>query len=240
MSKIILPKVFKDMSSDKRYSHLEGKPKISHSQWTSWMSPKYKSDYIKQYMVGIPSTDNVFNLFGSACGTFIESIANNDKECHSQYEHLLSQSDRDILTAIEYPENTVYEDYIVIDMDTFVIEGYADRCIYLPDNKVIVDDFKTGSVAKKKAEYASPDYMQTRLYGYQKENDGYEVVDCKVVMLDRAGNGSEKHPVRLTGKIENVPTPYKKEDVEVFLKNVVTPVVHEISDYYKKYLKFFN
>ena len=58
-------------------------------------------------------------------------------------------------------------------------------------------------------------------------------------MFDSAGNNSEKSPIRLTGKIEIIPTYYNREKFEEWLKNV-SKVAEEISDVYKTYLKYFN
>ena len=239
MSKIILPKKFIDRSPDGKYKHLNGKNKISYSQWTSWKSNQYRPGYIKQYIVGISLPDGIFSSYGSSCGTFIESIGTGSKECHEEYKHWLSEEDRIFLQSLEYPENSIYEDYIVVDMGDFVIEGYADRIIY-NDKNIRVQDFKTGSIAKKKAEYASPEYKQTRLYSYQKENEGHSIDDCGVILLDRAGNNSQKSPLRLTGKFEYIPTPYNRSEIEEYLDNDVRKIVTEISDYYQKYLKLFK
>ena len=238
---MVLPRIFEDKSTDKKYEKWNGMPKISYSQITSWNDPQYKSDYIRTYMVGIPNKGNMFTDYGSACGTFIESIGTNNTACHDAYKHFLSDTDREtLLHKIEYPENSKYEDYIAINVDDlFVIEGYIDRAIYLPENKIIVQDFKTGSVAKKADYYSDPNYKQTNIYAYAKENEGYEVVDCMVLMFDRVGNGSAKSPIRLTGKVEVIPTPYNRKETEKFLKGV-KKTAKEISDYYQKYKHFFE
>ena len=235
---IILPKVYKDNSKEQKYKSLNKKPKISYSQYNSWNSSEYRPDYIKQYMVGIPIPSGIFADFGSSVGTWIEGKGTGNMNCHDEYSHLLSDSDREFLQTLEYPDNSIYEDYIVVDMGDYCIEGYMDRGIY-NKKSVIVEDFKTGAIKKKKDYYASPDYQQTRLYSYQKENEGYEIEDCRVLLLDRAGNNSAKSPIRLTGEIEVIPTLYDRKDTEVFLEDV-TRTVHEISDYYKKYLKYFK
>ena len=240
-NKLILPRVFKDMSKDQKYKHLEGMPKLSYSQITSWKNPMYKNDYLRGYFMKIPSEGSVFTEFGSASGTWIESVGTGCDKCHEPYAHLLSEFDKEVLSSkLDYPETAVYEDYIVLNIDDeFIIEGYIDRTIYLPNKKVIVEDFKTGSIEKKKSEYLSPDYRQTRLYAYAKELEGYEIEDCRVVLLDRKGNGSEKHPMRLTGEIEILPTPYERKAVEYFLQDVRKTAV-EISNTYKQYLKIFK
>ena len=235
---LILPKTFIDRSPDGKYSKFNGMPKLSYSQYSAWNSTEYKSAYIKQYIAGIDVGGNLFSSYGSSCGTYIEGKGTGNMDCHKEYEHLLCESDRDFLHTLEYPENSIYEDYIVVDMGGYCIEGYADRCIY-NEKKVIVEDFKTGSIIKKRDYYASKDYRQTNLYAYQKELEGFEIEDCRVLLLDRAGNNSAKSPIRLTGKMEIIPTPYDRKDTEVFLEDV-TRTAHEISNYYKMYLKLFN
>jgi hypothetical protein len=239
MSEILLPKTFIDRSPDGKYSHLNGLPKISYSQVNSWKDPTYRPDYIKQYFLGINIPSGIFADFGSSVGTYIEGVGTNNMDCHKEYEHLLCEEDRQYLNGIPYPENSIYEDYIVVNMGDYCIEGFADRGIYLPKKRVIVEDFKTGSVSKKKDYYASSDYMQTNLYSYQKEEEGYTIEDCRVILLDRAGNNSAKSPIRLTGKKEVVPTPYDRAKTELFLEQV-TDTVKEISDFYKKYIKMFT
>lgn len=238
---IILPRVYQDNSIEQKYAKYNGMPKISYSQLTSWNDPKYRNSYIRSYFLGIRDESGVFAEFGSATGTFVESIGTGSKECHEPYEHLLSDSDREFLSKkLDYPENSVYEDYVVYNYkDLFVIEGYIDRSVYLPDNYIIIEDFKTGSISKKKDYYAHPDYNQTRLYAYVKESEGYHIDDCRVVLLDRAGNGSDKHPMRLTGDLKIIPTPYDKKETEKFLKTV-EKTVQDISKNYQHFLKLFR
>lgn len=233
---LLLPRKFIDRSPDGKYASLVDKPKLSYSQITSWKSPTYKSGYIKQYICGIELPSGMFADFGSACGTYIEAKANNDPGCHEEYAHILSDNDRAILDALEYPEDSIYEDLVVIDMGDFCIEGYIDRSKHA-DKTATILDYKTGSIAKKKEEYAGPDYRQTNVYSYFKENEGYSIDDCGVLLLDRAGNNSAKSPIRLTGKSEYIPTPYSREKTEEFLDKDVRKIATEISDYYKQYLK---
>lgn len=240
MDKLVLPRVFKDSSIDGRYGHLNNIPKLSYSQINSWKDPKYSHDYIKQYFAGISIPSGIYANYGSACGTFIEGIGTGNMKCHDEYKHLLSESDRDILkNELEYPEQTKYEDLIVLDCGNYVIEGFIDRCIYQNNQKLIVEDIKTGSIKNKSGFYKSNDYKQTNLYAYSKEKEGYTIEDCRVIMFDRAGNNSEKNPLRLTGKVENIPTPYNSKEFENWLK-MVEKVAKEISDVYKTYLKYFN
>ena len=79
-------------------------------------------------------------------------------------------------------------------------------------------------------------YYQTRMYAYQRELEGFEIGGCRVNHLDRKGNNlqiGDKNCLRLTGQIDYIYTPYKKEDVEDYLINSVVPVCKEISEYYK-------
>lgn len=240
MSELELPRKFIDRSKDGRYKHLEGKAKLSYSQISSWKSPLYKSGYVKQYMLGVKLPSGIYADYGSACGTYIESLATGDKSCHTEYQHLLSESDRKVLEALEYPNDSVYEDLVVLDLGEFCLEGYIDRATHFPEKIAHIVDYKTGSIAKKKSEYQSEDYKQTNVYAYFKEKEGYTIEECGVWMLDRAGNNSAKSPIRLTGLTEYIPTPYSREKTEEYLDKDVRKIAHEISDYYKKFKKLLG
>lgn len=245
MKKIILPKTFDNKFGSERYNHLIGKPKLSYSQVGSWTDADFKSGYIKKYICGITDVieNTIYANFGSACGTYLESLYLNDFSSHKEYEHLLSNSDRKILEEkIPKFEKCVYEDYIVIDRGDYVIEGFIDRTIIndKDDMKIHIQDFKTGSIAKKQSYYASKEtYMQTNLYAYAKEKEGYEIEKCDVILLDRKGNNTQRSPLKLTGEICVIDTPYSKPDTEKYLKKI-DKVAKEISEYYQKYLKYFK
>ena len=49
MGELLLPKRYEDRSG--KYPQHEGKPKLSYSQWGSWKSKQYKSEYIKKYFL---------------------------------------------------------------------------------------------------------------------------------------------------------------------------------------------
>ena len=235
---MILPRKFEDKSG--KYVYLNGKPKLSYSQITSWMDNQYRPSYIKQYIAGIKLPSGVFAEYGSACGTYIEALGTGNISAHDDYKHLLSDEDRKILEGLQLPENSIYEDLIVIDLEDFVIEGFMDRGTYLDGNRVKIVDYKTGSIAKKSSFYSSKDYKQTGVYAYARDIEGYSVVDCGVIMLDRAGNNSPKSPIRLTGKVEYIETPYNKKEIENFLNKDVRKIAKEISSYYSKYLELLS
>jgi hypothetical protein len=58
------------------------------------------------------------------------------------------------------------------------------------------------------------------------------------MLLDRKGNGQEKYPLRLTGEIADIPTPYSTERAEEFLKKF-DKVAMQIEEYHKVYKKYF-
>ena len=239
---LVLPREFVDMSHDGKYKKYEGMPKLSYSQITSWLSSEYRRSYIKSYMIGLRDEGSIFTTFGSAVGTFIESIGTNNNEPHKPYFFNISDNDRAIIKDnIDFPEHSVYEDYVVLNLDDrFVIEGYADRIIY-NDKELIVEDFKTGSIAKKANFYADPnEYKQTALYSYIKEVEGYTVKEARVKLLDRKGNGSQKHPLKLTGAVETIPTEYNPEKVQKWLQEVVIPCAEEISDFFGTFQKLIK
>lgn len=238
-SKIVLPRVF---DNDEGKGNPEndvylGLPKISYSQLGSWKDLKYRKDYFKKYFAGMSLPSGVFAEYGTACGKFMESFGQTKDETKSVRLPMLSNFDVEVLKQIEYPDNSVYEEHIVIHREDlgYVIEGFADRIIY-EENNIIVEDFKTGNLDNKVDFYASDDYMQTRLYAYRKIQQGYNLKDCRVLMLGRKGNGSPNHPMRLSGETKYIPTPYDEAKVEEFLKGI-DETIKEISEYYQTYLK---
>lgn len=240
MGKLILPRVFKDKSPDGKYKKFDGLPKLSYSQYNSWKDAQYHPDYIKQYFVGIELPSGIFAQAGTDFGTLVEWIGNG-RVGEKPVSLILPQSNVDeVAEKVDYPENSIYEDLVVVDCGDFVIEGFADRITYFQDlMKVKVLDFKTGNT-KKPEKYTSKEYRQTGLYAYQKENEGYEIDSCGVQMYNRKGNGSEKHPIMLTGEMLEIDTPYNRKEIETWLKTDVKKVAYDISDCYKTYLKYFK
>jgi len=230
--KLVLPKKY--IAREKRFEKYNGMEKLSYSQIGSFTDPLYRNDYIRQYMMGIPSEGSIWTEFGSAAGEWIET---NGAVCSD----LLNEESIASLKALPRPEKAAYEYPIAVVVDTpegdLVIEGYIDELEYVSDTEVVVRDFKTGNIDKKVAQYASPEYQQTTLYSYHMETEGYKVVNSCVWLLSRKGNGRAGHPVRLENKFKEVPTPYSRERAEVYF-NKVRKTAKEISDLYKIYLKY--
>lgn len=242
MGKIILPKVYEiNENTPEKYHKHEGKPKISYSQKTSWNDAVYHKSYIKQYFMGIKSKDNMFNLMGSEVGEFIEFTA---RGLPTSTETIyLQDEDRKILLDLDYPENCVYEDEIVVDMGDYVIQGFTDRTEYLPDTYVGILDYKTGNVDTKASFYGSEEYGQTTLYMYQKTVEGFKPAYSKVNLLGRKGNNrmykNGLSRLRLTGDNKIIDTPYSPERAQKVLDSF-DKSVKEISECYKIYLKYFG
>ena len=98
---------------------------------------------------------------------------------------------------------------------------------------------KSGNLKTKEEEYASPDYNQTTLYCYQKEQQGYIIDDSDVMLFGRGGNNTQKSPLRLTQEYKIIPTPYSTDRALQFLDKVAA-IAQEISEQYKKYLEIFG
>jgi hypothetical protein len=239
MSELILPKTYLDKTEDGKYAHHNGKPKLSYSQYNSWTDPKYKPDYVKQYFAGIKVPGNHFTHFGTDLGTYKEWVGLGRPEGQEPKMMYLSDADKAWLDTLEYPENCIYEDLIVVDCGDFVMEGYIDRCRYLPENRVRIRDFKTGNLVKKTPEYANPNYNQTTLYCYQKEIEGYVIDDSDVMLFGRGGNNTQKSPLKLTQEFGIIPTPYSTDRALKFIDKVRV-VAKEISADYVKYLDLFG
>lgn len=222
----LLPKIYEDPNG--KYPHLKGKPKLSYSAYTSFKEQAYTGEFFATYFLCIPSEGNIFTSYGSLCGKYFEDKTDGG----------LSDFDKEILDKIERPENAKYEVEVVIDRGWYVIQGFLDR-EYLTEEGLVVEDLKTGAIASKKKFYASEEYQQTTLYSYQREKEGNIIKGSRVLLADRKGNGSEKHPLRLTGEIEIIQTPYSKERAEAFLEEF-DKTAEKIKEYYKVFQKYFS
>jgi hypothetical protein len=229
-----LPKTYQNDASGNYPQHL-GKPKISYSQYTSWKNEEYKLDYIFQYFIGGTVEDNIFALYGGEVGEYIEKRSKGEKA----QLNMMSQEDANILDSLDYPKNCIYEDEIVVDCGDFVIQGFTDRTELVTKKQIGILDYKTGNTEKKADFYGSDEYGQTTLYCYQKTKEGFKVKYSKVVLLGRKGNGYEKYPLKLSGDILEIDTPYSPERAEKLLLDIRN-VANEISDCYDFYLKIFK
>jgi hypothetical protein len=221
-----LPKVYENEGGN--YPQHVGKPKLSYSAYNSFCEESYKGEFFANYFLGIRSEGNIFTEYGSKCGEYLEKLEKSD----------LSEFDISVLEKIERPEHARYEVEVVIDRGSYVIQGFIDQEFKVPDG-LVIKDLKTGAIDKKAKDYASEDYQQTTLYAYQRELEGENVVYSGVMLLDRKGNGQEKYPLRLTGEIADIPTPYSTERAEEFLKKF-DKVAMQIEEYYKTYKKIFT
>lgn len=248
--KITLPRVYDNPHGN--YPQFVGRPKLSYSQYTSFISSDYLGDYIASYFLGIDTEGNSFSSYGSAAGTYLEfkgqdklkelkQLIKDGKE--PDYFSWLSDNDVEILNKQPLPKNSQYEYEIVIDLlpitgVDLVLQGYVDRATFY-DKEVDVIDYKTGNIAKKEEFYAGEEYYQTRIYSYALEQLGFKIKYCGVELLSRKGNGMEKYPLKLEDKTLSISTPYNKEQVETKLKEIAKVAV-EISDMYKTYNKIFT
>ena len=237
MSKLILPRKFEDRTGE--YPQHVGKNKLSYSQYTSWNDPNYKFEYIKQYFAGIELKSGIFADVGSDAGEHIEWIGRGRPSTKPKLR-ILNQSDLEIIErVVDFPSNCIYEDLVVVDCGDFVVEGYTDRTEHKSENVCFIRDYKTGGIKKKASFYASEDYGQTQLYGLGKNQKGLLVEGTEVFLLDRAGNGSAKSPIRLTGETLIINIPYSRDKAEKLVENM-RKTAYDISDYFKTYQKIFG
>ena len=230
------------MSKDKVIlpRELERKPKISYSQYSSYKDEEYQDQYYLQYFSNIRLPSGEFAEFGTSCGQFIEDVGMGITPPRTG---CLSKEDIEIiLDKITFHPNSVYEDKIIVDCDGFILEGYADRIKYLDNKEVEVEDFKTLNIDTKRKFYESEEYGQTALYSHHKEKEGYTVKRSFVTGLGRKGSsldGTGNFKMRLSGVVEEIETPYTKERGEKVIEDI-TKVVHQISDDYKIFIKYFG
>lgn len=222
-----LPKVYENEGG--KYPQHVGKPKLSYSAYNSFNEEAYKGEFFANYFLGKRGDGNIFTDFGGKCGVLFETDAETSD---------LSEFDVSVIKGIERPANALYEVEIVVDRGSYVIQGFIDREYLDIESNLVIDDLKTGAIKTKKAFYGGDEYQQTTLYSYQRELEGEHIAYSGVILLDRKGNGQEKYPLRLTGEIENIPTPYSKKRAEDFLKSF-DKTAKKIEEYHKVYKKYF-
>ena len=216
------------MSNSKKYLNLPKKKKIgnkllpylSYSQHTSFneTNDEFRYQMILQYIFGIkiPSRFAVFADYGTHCGEYIETQG-------KKRGKMLSDADCKVLDKLMEGfdhEMCEYEREIWIDRGNYFILGFEDRWEAVPPKSCIVEDFKTGSISKKAAFYASEEYGQTTLYAFAEEERGLKIAESYVTLLDRKGNPmseTDSTDLYLSGEIKKIPTPYSKERAEKVL-----------------------
>lgn len=233
---MVLPKDFKDKFGT--HPEHKGKPKCSYSMCNAYNSEEYRDDMYLKYFLGIDVPSGDFAEFGTSCGEYIEYKAKGEE----RLGHLSEEDVKILDSKIEYPDNCVYEDEIVIDFGEFVLEGYTDRTHYDFNNVVHIRDYKTLNIPKKVSYYESDEYLQTVLYAYQKEKEGFKIGDVEVFGLGRKGSsleGNGNFKMRLSGETKVIPTPYTKERAKKAVK-FIKDTVKKIEKDYLIYRKYFE
>lgn len=230
-----LPKKY--LNEGGKYLQHLNKPKISYSQITSFKD--YKEGYIQDYILGLGIGESgMFAEYGSAVGKYFSE---------GVIDARLSKADLEILNSVERHKDARYEVEIVIDRNSYCLQGFIDYELKEEDG-ITIDDFKTVSFKDRYKKYGDLEkYWQTRIYAYQRETEGETIKSCGVQALGRKGNvrfedvtESNKHNVlRLSGEKEFIPTPYNRKEVEEYLKEI-DKIAEEISHYYTVYQKLLK
>lgn len=235
-TKIELPKKY--LNEGGKYPQHLGKPKVSYSQLGSFKD--YKMGYIRDYLLDMRSNDDgIFASYGKYIGEYLSD--------NIRHEYL-DDDDVKVLDSLEKHEGATFESEIVIDRGHYVIQGFSDK-EFMIDNLLFIDDYKTGNSTDMLKKYGDLNkYYQTRLYAYQRENEGFKIGGCRVVHLGRKGNMLERGKIhentknrldlRLSGQVDEIKTPYVRQDIEDYLKEVDS-IVLEISEYYSVYNNIF-
>lgn len=204
-----------------------GRPYISYSSVSSWF--EYKEDFIKQKFAGIKLPDGIYALMGNYIGEAIE----NGFFAQDNHKGFAGQENLDFKRYRK--EGAEYEKLIVIDMGGYLIIGFID-IFYIENEQLNVEDMKSGGKGKEKV-YESDEYIQTVLYGYAIEQEYGKEPKIGVNFIRR--EGSHVNPPLKIGKEQfYIPNIYSKERVRTALEKV-DKAVHEISELYTTYLKFF-
>ena len=203
-----------------------GKYYISYSTVSSWED--YRSDFIKQKLVGIKLPDSIYGSFGTWVGTSVE---------HGEVQtNNYGFAGEENINLIERTENDKYERMILIDMGDYVIIGFVDIMRESLPMVAEVLDIKTGG-AKKEEEYKKESYIQTTLYSKALEDEGYKIEKSGVWFCRRTGSHI-KPPLNLSTEQFYIPLEYTEKRVKYALDKV-DRVVKEISEFYKIYQKIF-
>jgi hypothetical protein len=236
MIQLDLPSIYKEREDNpvpERFKKFIGRPALSYSTYTAFTEEGYRGEWLANKFLGIPSEGSIFTEFGSCVGNYQET---------KKIQPYLSDFDMEVLDK-EIPANPLaeYEREVVIDRGSYICYGFIDRLLGVETMEVDLADFKTGAIEKKAQEYASDTYQQTTVYAYGLEQEGFKIKSSSVVLFDRKGNTLEqgnKNVLRLTGRIEHIPTPYSRERAEKFLLKM-DETAKKIEEYWKFYQKTF-
>lgn len=239
---MILPKKYEIYeNTPEKFHKYAGIPKISYSQYSSFKDPQYRASYIIQYILKCKykSAFQIFATYGSEVGTYLESKGMNLLQPETE---LLSTTDIEILEKLPIEENSLFEYEIVMPVYDaegellFCVQGFIDKLVPL-ENKASVIDYKTGNTTTKVSYYAGDEYGQTTLYShYLATQENYTIDYSGVTLLGRKGNGAPDKPLRLTGEVIHIPTPYDNQRGEEVIESI-KKVALEIEKYYKVYKK---
>jgi hypothetical protein len=200
---------------------------ISYSTISSWED--YRTDFIKQKLVGAILPDSIYSAFGSWVGTSVEL----GQEQANNYGFTGGEN----ISLIERHEGDKYERMILIDMGEYCIIGFIDIMREIAPMVVNVLDVKTGG-SKKEEEYKKESYIQVMLYSKALENEGYKINGVGVWFCRRT-NSHIRPPLNLSTEQFYIPLEYTEDRVKYALDKV-NRVVKEISEYYNCYQKFFS
>ena len=203
-----------------------GKFYISYSTVSSWED--YRSDFIKQKLVGLKLPESIYGNFGTWVGTSVE---------HGEVQpNNYGFTGEENINLINRTENDKYERMILIDMGEYCIIGFIDIMREIAPMVAQVADIKTGG-AKKEDEYKKESYIQTTLYSKALEDEGYKI-DASGVWFCRRTGSHIKPPLNLSSEQFYIPLDYNEKRVK-FALDKVDRVVKEISEFYKIYQKIF-
>lgn len=231
-----LPSIYKereDKPVPEKFKKFIGRPALSYSSYTAFTEEGYRGEWLGNKFLNTPREDTIFTLFGSSVGSYQET---------GLEQLYLTKFDMQVLDK-ENPANpkAEYEREIVIDRGSYILYGFIDRVLGVKEGIIELDDFKTGSIEKKKKDYESEDYNQTTMYSYALEEEGFKIKSSRVILFDRKGNTLQegnKNVLRLTGDIEYIETPYSRERAEKFLIKV-DETAKKIEEYFTVYNKIF-
>lgn len=223
-NKIVLPKSTED-----------GTPYISYSQIKNWNDPKSfnlrvegKLEYMMQYFLGDEFPDVGWGIFGTEVEEYI---------LERKHVQNFDDSERKVLDTIKPLDIAQQEGYI--KFDGFFLKLYIDDCT---KDYMHIRDYKTASLNSSK-KYYTPEYWQLDTYGMWVRQETGKLPDkAELVIIEREGNcfrGGGRGVLRVKDEVWYHDRELTEERQDTLRQNIID-TAHEISEYYKVYLKMLE
>ena len=218
MSSIKLPRTTED-----------GVPYISYSQWKMWKEAKSfnlrvegKLEYMLEYFFGEEFPDMGWAHFGN----IVEDYVTEKKGAG-----MFGQKEKDLMDSIE--TLGVFQQEAWLDLGDFKLRGFLDD---MTEDGTWIRDYKTASENSSK-KYYQDDYYQLDIYAmWILQEFGILPEKMEVCIIERKGNPFKGEDLVVGDNVWYVDRPINPMRIQELREDIIK-VTHEISGYYKTFLK---